>query len=152
MRVGCATTCRRCRCPSWACPKARATCAGASWRSFARSCYDLHGTTLFLDLDLVIVDSIDHFFELPGRFLIIRDDDLFRPKPLRKLNPARDRFLHSVGNSSVFRYEIGQHADILDAYLADPAAATAATRSRSSSRARSWPRIGLWPTGPRTGA
>jgi hypothetical protein len=75
---------------------------------------------LFLDLDLVIVDALDAFFEHPGRFLIIRDDDLFRPKPLRKLNPARDRFLHSVGNSSVFRFEIGQHSYILDAYLADP--------------------------------
>jgi hypothetical protein len=93
------------------------------WRKlavFRKPLHDLQGTTLFLDLDLVIVDSIDPFFELPGRFLIIRDDDLFRPKPLRRLNPARDRFLHSVGNSSVFRYEIGQHSYILDAYLADP--------------------------------
>jgi len=93
------------------------------WRKlavFRKQLHDLQGTTLFLDLDLVIVDALDDFFEHPGRFLIIRDDDLFRPKPLRKLNPARDRFLHSVGNSSVFRFEIGQHTYILDAYLADP--------------------------------
>ncbi len=93
------------------------------WRKlavFGKQLHDLRGSTLFLDLDLVIVDGLDAFFEPPGRFLIIRDDDLFRPKPLRKLNPARDRFLHSVGNSSVFRFEIGQHAYILDAYLADP--------------------------------
>jgi hypothetical protein len=93
------------------------------WRKlavFRKQLHDLHGTALFLDLDLVIVDALDAFFEHPGRFLIIRDDDLFRPKPLRKLNPARDRFLHSVGNSSVFRFEIGQHSYILDAYLADP--------------------------------
>ena len=70
--------------------------------------------------DLVVVGPLDDFFDLPGRFLIIRDDDLFRAKPLRRLNPARDRFLHSVGNSSVFRFEIGQHTYILDAYLADP--------------------------------
>ncbi|MGP3696871.1 hypothetical protein [Rhodobacter sp. NSM] len=85
---------------------------------------DLKGTTLFLDLDLVVVDALDPFFDLPGDFRIIRDDDLFRPKPLRRINPARDRFLHSVGNSSVFRFEIGAHSYILDAYLADPAAAT----------------------------
>ena len=93
------------------------------WRKlavFGERLHDLQGLTLFLDLDLVIVGPLDEFFELPGRFLIIRDDDLFRRKPLRKLNPARDRFLHSVGNSSVFRYEIGQHRYILDAYLADP--------------------------------
>jgi hypothetical protein len=98
------------------------------WRKlgvFGRELADLQGTTLFLDLDLVIVDDIDCFFEHPGDFLIIRDDDLFRAKPLRRINPARDRFLHSVGNSSVFRYEIGAHSYILDAYLADPAAATA---------------------------
>ena len=93
------------------------------WRKlavFGKQLHDLQGSTLFLDLDLVVVDGLDAFFEHPGRFLIIRDDDLFRPKPLRKLNPERDRFLHSVGNSSVFRFEIGQHTYILDAYLADP--------------------------------
>jgi len=84
----------------------------------------LTGTTLFLDIDLVVVDDLSPFFDLPGDFFIIRDDDLFRKKSLRKINPARDRFLHSVGNSSVFRYRIGDHAYILDAYLADPAAAT----------------------------
>jgi len=110
----------------------------------------LSGTTLFLDLDLVIVDSIDAFFEHPGRFLIIRDDDLFRHKPLRKLNPARDRFLHSVGNSSVFRYEIGEHADILDAYLADPAAAMATYEISQQFQSAQLARRGLleyWPKG-----
>ncbi len=81
---------------------------------------DLTGTALFLDLDLVVVDDLEPFFTAPGAFLIIRDDDLFRAKPLRKLNPARDSFLHSVGNSSVFRFEIGAHRYILDAYVADP--------------------------------
>lgn len=95
---------------------------------FRRDLAGLSGTALFLDLDLVIVDSLDPFFDLPGDFFIIRDDDLFRPKPLRKLKPARDAFLATVGNSSVFRYTIGAHAYILDAYLADPAAATAGYR------------------------
>lgn len=93
------------------------------WRKlavFRRELYDLQGTALFLDLDQVVVGPLDDFFELPGRFLIIRDDDLFRAKPLRRLNPARDAFLHSVGNSSVFRFEIGRHRYILDAYVADP--------------------------------
>jgi hypothetical protein len=92
---------------------------------FGKELAGLSGPTLFLDLDLVVVDSLEPFFDAPGRFLIIRDDDLFRRKPLRKLNPERDRFLHSVGNSSVFRYEVGQHSYILEAYLADPGAATA---------------------------
>lgn len=97
------------------------------WRKlalFRRDLAGLSGTALFLDLDLVIVDSLDPFFDLPGAFRIVRDDDLFRAKPLRRINPERDRFLHSVGNSSVFRYEIGEHAYILDAFLADPSKAT----------------------------
>ncbi|WP_235811467.1 hypothetical protein [Tritonibacter multivorans] len=98
------------------------------WRKLALFRADLaglKGTALFLDLDLVIVDDLEPFFELPGAFHIIRDDDLFRPKPLRKINPERDAFLHSVGNSSVFRYEVGAHSYILDAFVADPKAATA---------------------------
>ncbi|WP_062762226.1 hypothetical protein [Falsirhodobacter sp. alg1] len=96
------------------------------WRKLSvfRPDLGLEGTALFLDLDLVIVDDLAPFFEQPGTFLIVRDDDLFRPKPLRKLNAERDAFLHSVGNSSVFRFELGRHAYILDAFVADPEAAT----------------------------
>ncbi|WP_347267115.1 hypothetical protein [Paracoccus sp. (in: a-proteobacteria)] len=97
------------------------------WRKLALLRRDLGGfagaTALFLDLDLVVLGDMAAFFDLPGQFLIIRDDDLFRAKPLRRLNPGRDRFLHMVGNSSVFRYRVGAHGDVLDAYLADPAAA-----------------------------
>ena len=58
---------------------------------------DLSGTALFLDLDVVIVDNIDDLFKVPGRFIIARD------------TAKNEEF----GNSSVFRFEIGQHADIL---------------------------------------
>lgn len=101
------------------------------WRKlglFRRDLGGLRGMGLFLDLDLVIVGDLTPFFELPGDFLIIRDDDLFRAKPLRKMNPRRDRFLASVGNSSVFRFEIGAHAYILDAFLARPDEATSLYR------------------------
>ena len=97
------------------------------WRKlaiFKKNLAGLQGTALFLDLDLVIVDDLAPLFELEGPFFIIRDDDLFRDKPLRALNPERDAFLKSVGNSSVFRFEVGQHSYILDAFLANPQAAT----------------------------
>lgn len=90
---------------------------------FRKDLAGLSGTALFLDLDLVIVDDLGPMFDLEGQFRIIRDDDLFRHKPLRKINPKRDTFLHSVGNSSVFRFEIGKHSYILDAFVADPIAA-----------------------------
>ena len=99
------------------------------WRKlalFRKDLAGLSGTALFLDLDLVIVDDLEPFFELPGAFHIIRDDDLFRPKtPAQDQTRKRDAFLHSVGNSSVFRYEVGAHSYILDAFVADPKAATA---------------------------
>lgn len=100
--------------------------ADLRWRKlsvFAPTLADLQGTTLFLDLDLVVVDDLEPFFTQPGPFRIIRDDELFRAKPLRRLNPERDRFLASVGNSSVFRFEIGAHTYVLDAYVADPVGA-----------------------------
>lgn len=117
---------------------------------YGRELFDLTGTALFLDLDLVIVDSLDPFFDHPGRFLILRDDELFRDKPLRRLNAERHRFLASVGNSSVFRYEIGAHPEILDAYLADPAAATAKFEISQQFLSFQLQRLGLleyWPEG-----
>jgi len=117
---------------------------------FRRELADLQGATLFLDLDLVVVASLEPFFAQPGEFLIIRDDQLFRRKPLRRLNPERDRFLHSVGNSSVFRYEIGAHAYILDAYLADPAAATAGyeiSQQFQSAQLAAHGHLAYWPEG-----
>ena len=98
------------------------------WRKlglFNADLFGLSGTALFLDLDLVIVGDLEVFFEDDAPFRIIRDDALFRPKPLRRINPARDSFLASVGNSSVFHYEIGAHSYIADAYTADPKTATA---------------------------
>ena len=60
------------------------------WRkisTFRRPLFDLVGPTLFLDLDIVIVDSIDCLFDHPGEFLIIKDglgDDYPTDMPLFK--------------------------------------------------------------------
>ena len=85
-----------------------------------RDVYGLKGTALFLDLDLVIVGRLEPFFDEPGNVIMIRDMDLFRAKPLRALNPRRKRFLDRVGNSSVFRMDMGAHGDLLDAFVEDP--------------------------------
>ncbi len=66
--------------------------------TFKPELYDLKGTALFLDIDIVIVDNIDCFFTLPSErednVLIIRD----WKKPWRM-----------VGNSSVYRFKVGQN-------------------------------------------
>lgn len=72
------------------------------WRKltvFKKKFGGLSGTTLFLDLDVVIVGNIDNFFTHPGEFLIAHD----------KKNPNKIE-----GNSSVFRFEIGMHHKILE--------------------------------------
>jgi hypothetical protein len=65
----------------------------------------LQGLTLFLDLDIVLIDSIDELLTHPGRFLIIRE--------------WKDPEL-GFGNSSVVRYVIGAEANVLDRFYATP--------------------------------
>ena len=79
------------------------------WRKltlFQEKLADLEGQALFLDLDVVIADSLDPFFELEGGFRIIEDWNLRGTK---------------IGNSSVFRFEIGSRPDVLVDFLADRA-------------------------------
>ena len=64
--------------------------------SFAQDLHGLRGTALFLDVDVVVVGSLDGFFEVPGEFMIIHD----YKRPWR-----------ITGNSSVYRYELGAHPD-----------------------------------------
>jgi hypothetical protein len=77
------------------------------WKKLTTFAADLHGltgTALFLDLDVVIVDDITPFFELPGRFRIIHD----WKRPWR-----------ITGNSSVYRWELGAHTDVLERFRAE---------------------------------
>jgi hypothetical protein len=66
----------------------------------------LKGLTLFLDLDLLIIDSLDPLFEADGRFLIIQE--------------WKDPHL-GFGNSSVVRWCIGHEANVLERFYATPA-------------------------------
>lgn len=66
--------------------------------SFADPLYDLTGRTLFLDLDIVIVDGLDPFFEQDGDFIVIKEWD------------KKD----GTGNTSCYLYTIGAHADALN--------------------------------------
>ncbi len=65
--------------------------------TFTAPLYDLEGEALFLDLDIVIVDNIDCFFDHDAQFPIIKD---WVKKDV-------------TGNSSVYRFTLNQHEDIL---------------------------------------
>lgn len=75
------------------------------WRklsTFQAPLADLEGTTMFLDLDVVIVGSLDEFFDYPGEFLIIHDW-------LRKGSIE--------GNSSVYRFEANAHPEVFHYFV-----------------------------------
>lgn len=70
----------------------------------------LQGPTLFLDIDIVIMDDIDCFFDYkPGKNCIIHNW-----VEARKLLFAKRP---EVGNSSVFRFEAGKSQYIYDRFL-----------------------------------
>lgn len=85
--------------------------------TFEADLHGLRGTALFLDLDVVITDSIDCFFEHPGEFLIIHD----WKRPWRV-----------TGNSSVYRFKLGAHADVLAQFRATQAQARQAFRNEQA--------------------
>lgn len=58
---------------------------------------DLTGKTLFLDLDVIIVDDIDCFFEFSDKFTIIEN---------------WTQLGQGIGNSSVYLFEVGAHSDV----------------------------------------
>lgn len=68
---------------------------------------DLSGPVLFLDLDLVVTGSLDPFFEVGEA----SDTILAR-------NPARP--LERLGQTSVYRFEVGRLRPLYDAFRADP--------------------------------
>lgn len=72
--------------------------------TFKADLYGLRGRALFLDLDIVIVDDLTPFFDMPGEFFIIRD----WKRPWR-----------ATGNSSVYRFELGAHTDVLQRFAQD---------------------------------
>lgn len=107
------------------------------WRKLTTFEADLHGlagTALFLDIDIVIVDDITPFFEVPGEFLIIHD----WKRPWRV-----------TGNSSVYRFELGAHPDVLRKFRDRPAEIRARFRNEQAylsdelhrqGKLRYWPR------------
>lgn len=113
-----------------------------AWRKLTTFEADLHslkGTALFLDLDVVIVGRLDEFFTQPGEFLIIRD----YPRFWR----SRARF---IGNSSVYRFRLGAHADVLAHFRAHMDEVQQAHRNEQhflSHFLHRQGRLGYWPGG-----
>lgn len=91
---------------------------------------DLSGKTLFLDLDVVILDSLDPLFEYADEFTIIENWT------------QRGR---GIGNSSVFCFEIGKYADVLDYYKANVDAVIAEYDNEQTFISKKIDHIKYWP-------
>lgn len=110
------------------------------WRKvglFAAELGDLRGPTLFLDLDVVIVDSIDPFFDVPGEVVVIKD---YRPIRIRG-----DWF---VGNTSALRFNVGAHPEVLEEFRRDFPAISRRLRNEQEFLSHHFHRLGLlryWP-------
>ena len=73
------------------------------WRKlsvFNKTLQNLEGKALCLDVDVVIINNINYLFEEDGDFRIIKDWGY--PKS------------SYVGNSGCYRFNIGEHADVLE--------------------------------------
>jgi hypothetical protein len=122
------------------------------WRKlalFREGLADLGGPTLFLDLDVVVVGTLDPFFEAPGDFMAIRDAQLFPDRWARKLfRPRREAFYQRVANTSVFRFEAGTHGDLLARYNREHAKIIAEFRNEQeylSAHLHAQRALGFWP-------
>jgi len=72
---------------------------------FSESLGDLSGPALFLDLDVLVVDSLDPLFDWPGEVMVPRD--------YRRLRVRGDSF---VGNTSVLRFPVGNYPEVMEGF------------------------------------
>lgn len=91
----------------------------------------LSGEALFLDLDLVITRSLDDFFTYePGKFCVIEN---------------WTQMGRGIGNTSVFRFRIGQRPDIFDDFTIDPDAVMNAYDNEQVYVSRRMKDVTFWP-------
>ncbi|MEL6364761.1 MAG: hypothetical protein AAFR11_07980 [Pseudomonadota bacterium] len=92
---------------------------------------DLSGDVLFLDIDVVILNDLDVFFEYEkGTFCAIEN---WTQKG------------QGVANTSVFRMQIGSNADIFETFQADPEAVLAAYRIEQQFVSSMTADVKFWP-------
>lgn len=99
----------------------------------------LTGRALFLDLDVVITGPIDDLFTYPGTILLPRD--------YRRVRVRGDDY---VGNTSVLRFEIGQHVGLMEQFRAENPPKNSTLRNEQEYVSRYFHQRGelsYWPSG-----
>ena len=77
---------------------------------FAKDLYGLTGRCLFIDLDMVIWNNIDAFFDFPGEIVSTDMGPNWKPKPGN--GPK-------LTGTCIFAFTLGQNPEILDRFMAD---------------------------------
>lgn len=106
-----------------------------AWRKISlwqRDLAGLSGDVLFLDLDLVLVGSIDAFFD-------------FEPEKTYCVIENWTQAGEGIGNTSVFRLRVGAHAEVFDTLAADPAGTVAKFRNSQTFVSRTITSMTYWP-------
>lgn len=101
---------------------------------------EMTGPTLFLDLDVVIMDDIGCFFDYkPGEYCIIHNW-VHRRKALMGRKPA-------VGNSSIFRFDAGRSNHVYETFLReiDQAENRALFNTEQAFLTHAMGRVNWWP-------
>lgn len=96
--------------PDLGCEEPRHT--RGKWRKVAlwgAPLHDLQGTALFVDLDSVIVGALDPYFSHGDPESVVLERNWSRP-------------LSGLGQTSVFRFRIGSHPEILERFRRNPQA------------------------------
>ena len=103
------------------------------WRKlgmFAEPLGDLKGKTLFLDLDVVIVDDLDPFFTYSDTFAIIEN---------------WTQLGRGIGNSSVYCFTVGAHKDVLETYQRNTESVLTSYDNEQVFLSKTIPEITFWP-------
>lgn len=107
------------------------------WRKvalWAKDLYDLKGEFLYLDLDIMITGPMDEFFHYKGNsdYMVMRN------------YTTMDR---RIGNTSVFRFTIGTHPDVLAKLLEDPRGAYYRYKNSQTFISNTISTMDFWPDG-----
>lgn len=106
----------------------------AGWRKLAiwnRDITGISGEVVFFDIDLVITDCVDELWDYaPGELCIIEN---WTQKG------------RNIGNSSVFKFVVGQHHQIWQRFCADPISAIAEYDNEQIFLCRMAEKLTFWP-------
>lgn len=106
---------------------------------FAEELCGLSGRALFVDLDTVILGSLDDMFDVPGGVVLIHE----WPRLGDRLKFRREK----RGMSSVFAFTIGTETHLLTDYLSDPVAARNSVRHEQAWITAHADDLRFWPDG-----